>query len=68
MLKTGPINRVMSGQYFHFMPYENTRKPFETFNFLVFSGGMKWENWLKWVQMLWIYLCLKNIRLEAFPF
>ena len=47
MLKTGPINRVMSGQYFHFMPYENTRKPFETFNFLVFSGGMKWENWLK---------------------
>ena len=32
----------ISGQYSHFKPPENTIK---TKGFLVFSGGIKWENW-----------------------
>ena len=34
----------MSGQFSHFIPHENTRKPSV---FLVFSGGIKWEHWLE---------------------
>ena len=31
----------MSGQWSQFIPHENTIKP----GFLVFSGGIKWEQW-----------------------
>ena len=65
MLKTEPINRAMSG-CFHFITHENTRKLLETFNFLVYSEGTKWERWLEMGSDNMDLPLPKSIRLKGF--